>query len=139
MTAVSPPPRVPCPTCPYRRDTPPGIWEAAEYDKLPHYDRETWAQPSSLFMCHQADGRLCGGWVAVHDMAESLALRFAVIDGTISPDDFARILDYAPGVPLYSSGAEAAAAGKAGLHGRLSPAASAAIDKLTRVRAARAH
>jgi hypothetical protein len=54
---------------------PSGIWAAEEYDKLPLYDGETFEQAPHLFMCHQRDGSLCGGWLACHDPHELLALR----------------------------------------------------------------
>ena len=45
--------KVPCGSCPYRRDVPSGIWEQHEYDKLPEYDGQTWEQNPALFLCHQ--------------------------------------------------------------------------------------
>ena len=58
--------RAPCQSCPYRQDVPSGIWEAQEYEKLIPYDNPTWAQPTKLFLCHQADGCLCRGWLDTH-------------------------------------------------------------------------
>lgn len=98
--------RVPCGSCPYRRNVPSGIWERHEYDKLPDYDAPTWAQPTSLFMCHQNDGKLCAGWVACHG-AELLALRLAAARGTLDPSVFA----YETEVAVFRSGAEALAHG----------------------------
>jgi hypothetical protein len=34
----------PCSSCPYKRDTPPGIWAEHEYEKLPAYDGSTLEQ-----------------------------------------------------------------------------------------------
>lgn len=103
------PPKVPCGSCPYRKDVPPGIWAREEYQKLPLYDAETWAQPPGLFMCHQKDGCLCGGWLAAHDRDHLLALRVA--GHRLAPE----VWDYAPGVPVFESGAAAAAHGIAGI------------------------
>ena len=111
MTSV-PAPR-PCGSCPYRRDVPSGVWAEDEYAKLPPYDGESWEQPFGVFYCHQADGRVCAGWAAVHPMTESLALRLAAASGRIPPEEFEAILDYTTDVPLFGSGAEAAAHGLA--------------------------
>jgi hypothetical protein len=53
----------PCPTCPYRRDVPSGIWQASEYSKLPRYDNDVPDQlaagATGLFYCHSApDGAI---------------------------------------------------------------------------------
>jgi hypothetical protein len=99
--------RVPCGSCPYRRDVPSGIWERLEYDKLPAYDGPIWAQPLALFMCHQRDGNLCAGWLACHDPAELLALR---LPNRGEPIDSA-VFIYQTTVPVFPSGAEARAHG----------------------------
>lgn len=122
------PPKVPCGTCPYRRDVPAGLWRAEEYAKLPPYDRETGQQPAELFMCHQQDGHLCGGWLMTHDRDHLLALRFR--GHHCDPS----IWDYAPKVEVFSSGAEAAAHGRSGIE-KPSPAAQRKIDGLVRQRA----
>jgi hypothetical protein len=101
----------PCGSCPYRRDVPSGVWAPDEYAKLPPYDDETWEQPAGMFLCHQQDGRLCAGWVGCHDMDESLAIRLAA--GSLSEDDLEAIRSYESPVPLFASGAEAAAHGLA--------------------------
>ena len=101
------PSRAPCGTCPYRRDVPAGIWHESEYAKLPPYDRETWQQPAQLFYCHQNDGHLCAGWVGCHDTQHLLSMRINRVD----PSTF----DYVSPVPLFSSGAEAAAHGISGI------------------------
>lgn len=98
-------PKVPCGSCPYRRDVPSGIWDASEYAKLSAYDGETWEQPPALFMCHQQDGQLCGGWLACHGPEELLALR--VHAHQLCPS----VWRYAPRTPVFASGAEAAAHG----------------------------
>lgn len=107
------PPR-PCTSCPYRRDTPAGVWAAEEYEKLLSY-----ADPNNptlgVFLCHHSDlnqpGRqaVCRGWLAVEP--DCIAVRLAVVRGQIPPDAPWEPVD----VPLYESGAEAAAAGMAGV------------------------
>jgi hypothetical protein len=121
----------PCGSCPYRRDVPSGVWDPDEYAKLPPYDNETAAQPVTAFLCHQQDGRLCAGWVAVHDMDESLGLRMAAAAGLLTREQYEEALDYTTDVPLFASGAEAAAHGLAEVAdpGR---AARATVEKLRR-------
>lgn len=104
------PAKRPCATCPYRRDVPSGVWEPSEYARLPAYDNDTPYQPHAVFGCHQRDGRMCAGWVGCHDMGESLALRFAAFTD-LAPAVIEACLDYATDVPLWGSGAEAAAHG----------------------------
>lgn len=101
----------PCVSCPYRTDVPSGVWAEAEYAKLPAYDRATMDQPLAPFLCHQRNRRLCSGWVGCHDMNQSLGLRAAVSMGALSIDDCEACLDYVSPVPLFASGAEAAAHG----------------------------
>lgn len=126
MTDLPRPSKAPCGTCPYRRDVPAGVWDASEYEKLPAYDGETWAQPPALFFCHQNDGHLCAGWAGCHDTDHLLALRFH----RVAPETFG----YVSPVPLFSSGAEAAAHGLSGID-RPDARALAAIDKLAARRA----
>ncbi len=134
MTGLRPRPR-PCPSCPYRRDVPSGIWAPEEYAKLPPYDGETGQQAEAgafrLFTCHQGDEMLCAGWVGCHDMAESLAVRlhWRKIDADA-------VFGYTSPVPLFGSGAEAAAHGLRDASA-VSAAADAAIGKIERVRALR--
>lgn len=101
MSAIQAP-KVPCGSCPYRKDVPSGVWTASEYEKLPDYDAETWAQPTQLFMCHQRDGCLCGGWLATHGPQNLLALR--IHHRLVDPS----VWDYAPDVEVFASGLEAA-------------------------------
>lgn len=117
------PGKAPCGTCPYRCDVPAGIWSADEYGKLPLYDGETWEQPLALFFCHQQDGRLCAGWVACHDTDHLLSMRFH----RVAPETF----DYQSPVPVFSSGAEAAAHGLSEINAP-GERARLAIDKLLR-------
>lgn len=123
----------PCGSCPYRRDVPSGVWAEEEYAKLPRFDQLTWQQPPAAFFCHQQDGRLCAGWVGCHDMDESMGLRFALAHELITSEDFVAALEYVSPVPLWDSGAEAAAHGMAAIE---NPDAKArrTIDKLTQRR-----
>lgn len=96
----------PCPSCPYRRDVPSGIWAAEEYAKLPGYDGDVPDQliagATGLFHCHSQQEHLCAGWVGCHDMANSLAMRLQWRD--VDP----AVFEYSSPVPLFASGAEAA-------------------------------
>lgn len=125
MTSLLAPPKRPCGSCPYRRDVPSGIWAAEEYAKLPAYDGPTWAQPPALFMCHQQDGCLCGGWLAAHDREQLLTLR--IHRHRLDPG----VWDYEPGVPVFGSGAQAAAHGIAEIVNP-GPEAQRKIDGLLR-------
>lgn len=134
------PAKRPCGSCPYRRDVPSGVWNESEYAKLPRYDGTTSEQMAAgaltAFACHQQNGRLCAGWVGCHDMNESLGLRMAVRIGTVSPEGWEDAMDYVSPVPLFASGAEAAAHGMAeveepGVHARRT------IDRLERKRGSR--
>jgi hypothetical protein len=101
--------KVPCGSCPYRKDVPSGIWARSEYDKLSLYDGPTWAQHHALFLCHQRDGCLCAGWLACHDPGELLALRLHSRTGSTRIDP--AVYDYKTNVPVFASGAEARAHG----------------------------
>jgi len=122
------PPKVPCGSCPYRRDVPAGIWHPAEYAKLPRYDGETWEQPPGVFLCHQRDGCLCGGWLMTHDRDHLLSLRLAARH--LDPS----VWEYAPDVVVFKSGAAAAAHGMSGVE-HPSPAARRKISGLIRQKA----
>lgn len=102
--------KAPCKSCPYRRDVPSGVWAAVEYDKLPTYDGGTPEQLEAgglgLFMCHTEGGKLCAGWVGCHDMNNLLAVRLSTHN--LDP----ALWDYKSPVPLFESGAAAAAHGK---------------------------
>lgn len=130
MTLV--PARRPCGSCPYRRDVPSGVWDETEYAKLPEYDLETAYQPPGAFFCHQQDGRLCAGWVAVHDMDNCLGIRLLLsLRRDVTDEERNSIIDYSTDVPLFDSGAEAAAHGQRDL---LRPGGDAVriIGRLTR-------
>jgi hypothetical protein len=109
-------PPSPCNTCPFRRDTPPGIWAEEEYRKLPAYDPD----PSRLipelavFHCHQENATgvptVCRGWLACFGW-DIVAVRLAVFRGAIPAEE----VEAPCPVPLYNSGAEACKAGMAGV------------------------
>jgi hypothetical protein len=122
------PAKAPCGSCPYRRDVPSGVWDASEYAKLPDYDAPTALQPPGLFLCHQADGRVCAGWAGCHDGNELLALRLAALQG-MSPQEIAATRGYTSPVPLFGSGREAAEHGMAGIDDP-GPKARRAIERL---------
>lgn len=137
-SSLQPPAQRPCESCPYRRDVPAGIWASEEYAKLRRYDAETPGQPTGLFQCHRtgADApirRICAGWVGCHEAEDLLALRLAVLDGSIDGTTYRTVVDYVSPVPLFPSGSDAAAHGEAGIH---APAEQARrlIDKITRAR-----
>jgi hypothetical protein len=118
---------------------PSGVWAAEEYAKLRAYDEPTFSQPTAVFLCHQHDradqaARICGGWAGCHDGDELLALRVGVSAGEITVATADAIRDYVSPVPLFGSGAEAAAHGLREIH-RPGVAACTAMDKITRVRA----
>ena len=119
------PGKAPCGTCPYRRDVPSGVWDASEYVKLPRYDGEIYEQllanAVGLFFCHQSDGHLCAGWVACHDMTNTLATRLH----EVHPSTY----DYRSPVPVFASGEEAAEHGMDGID-EPDARARAAIRKL---------
>ena len=105
------PAKNPCGSCPYRKDAPSGLWHPDEYAKLPAYDNPTFAQPPAMFGCHQNTGALCSGWCGTHDMDENLALRIGAASGDISVDDIDAARTYTSPVPLFATGADAAAHG----------------------------
>ena len=129
MTAI--PAKNPCGSCPYRQDVPSGVWAKEEYDKLPAYDNDTGEQPFAAFYCHQQDGRLCAGWVGCHDMRNNLGLRMAASMGHLSIEEYDAALSYKTDVPLWPSGAAAAAHGKAEI-AHPSERAERVIEKVSR-------
>jgi hypothetical protein len=126
------PRKTPCPTCPYRRDVPSGIWSASEYDNLPLFDGSTAEQAAAgahrVFFCHQRTGEVCAGWAGCHDMDENLAIRLSRENL-----DIGAIRRYESPVPLFGSGAEAAEHGKRNI-ANPSPAAREKVAQLMRLR-----
>lgn len=127
MTGLHAAPR-PCVTCPYRRDTPAGIWDPDEYAKLADYDNEH-EPPLATFHCHQENATgvptVCRGWLSVHH--DSVAVRLACSVGKLTVEQRDAHVD----VELYETGTEAMDAGLAGCDDP-SPAARAAASKLIR-------
>lgn len=123
------PPARPCGSCPYRRDVPSGVWHREEYEKLEQYDGDIGEQivkeAFGLFMCHQRDGCLCGGWLQTHDPCELIALR---LHRNVDPS----VWDYRSDVETFSSGAEAAAHGLRDIENP-GPEARALMRKLGRL------
>lgn len=127
---------LPCASCPYRLDVPSGVWDAAEYDKLPDYDGSTGEQAMAgafgVFMCHSTPGMVCAGWAGCHDMEENLALRLAAaVDPAV---DIEAVRAYECPVPLFASGAEAAGHGKRDIEEPSSRARAKVLD-IVKVRA----
>jgi hypothetical protein len=119
-------PTSPCTSCPYRKDTPPGVWHEDEYNKLALYDGHFQVKGSNVsdfelqnvpplivFLCHHSPtisrDAVCRGWLTVH--SESIAVRLAMMNGQVTPEEvYADVKE-----ELYASGAEAAKAGKKGI------------------------
>ena len=102
----------PCSSCPYRRDTPPGVWDRTEYEKLRRFDEGAENPDFATFLCHHttADNEICcRGWLAVH--RESVAVRLTMLKGATTPDQVYADVK----TPLYATGNEAADAGIAGI------------------------
>lgn len=123
------PRRTPCASCPYRKSVPSGIWHPSEYAKLERYDAPMPEQPVAVFTCHQGDHDACAGWLGHRDPTDLLAVRLGIVAGHVDVS----CAEYTTSVPLFSSGAEAAAHGTADT---LDPsdAARTAIEKIVRTR-----
>jgi hypothetical protein len=80
---------------------------------LADFDKPTDEQPISYFACHATTEFICHGWAVVHGRQEDdhdlLGLRVLAAMGAFDYDDLAQIEE---GVPLFSSGTEAAEHGK---------------------------
>lgn len=122
--------RAPCQSCPYRRDVPSGIWEAEEYEKIIPYDNPTWAQPPKVFLCHQANGCLCRGWLDTHG-DQLLGLRLGCYKGEVDPEEVNQALSEDPATPVFASAAEAAKHGRRSIKrpGRKAMAMAAKIER----------
>lgn len=102
----------PCPSCPYVVNTPSGVWDRSEYEKLPLYDLPTEQQPFGVFLCHDGDAEsiLCCGWYEVHSQQtgphDLLSLRIAE-----SLKGFRRDSHQPSGANLHASGRAACDAG----------------------------
>jgi hypothetical protein len=95
----------PCASCPYRKDSPSGLWAGDEYAKLLAYDGDMLDQlamgATATFGCHQKDGNLCAGWVAAHGAENLLSLR--VQGDKVPPETW----NYTTDVEVFASGREA--------------------------------
>lgn len=122
----------PCKSCPYRQDVPSGVWAENEYEKLPAYDGEIVEQvmkgATGLFLCHQQNSALCSGWLTCHGPENLLAIRLHLEHVE------AEVFDYKTDVPLFASGAEAAAHGVRDIE-EPSEAAHRTMNRLLRKRA----
>lgn len=109
------------------------MWSTGEYDKLPRYDGDIPEQTAdAVFMCHQPTSNateVCSGWLGHRDPSELLAVRLGVLRGDLDSDS----LEYRTDVPLFESGADAAAHGLAN-DGVPGAAGRAVIDKIIRLR-----
>lgn len=126
--------KAPCKSCPYRKDVPSGVWSADEYVKLPTYDGNMAEQGMTggapRFDCHQQDGKLCAGWVGCHGADNLLSLRLiSLYSETLEIDP--EVWNYKSPVPLFKSGAEAAAHGRKAIK-RPGVRARRTIDQLVR-------
>lgn len=129
QVSVQPPARTPCDSCPYRLDVPSGVWSPEHYQLLPLYDQETYAQPASVFLCHQKDGRVCAGWAGCHDMGQSLGVRMGVLMGTFGPETQEALWEYTTPVPLHPTGQAACDHGMRDID-HPSPEATALMNRL---------
>jgi hypothetical protein len=110
------------------------VWAKTEYGKLRDYDGEIAAQAvagaTAPFHCHSSPEKLCSGWLGHRDHpADLLAVRLGYLSGCVSK----AALDYATDVPLFASGAEAAAHGEENIENPGS-AAEEAIRKIVTLR-----
>jgi hypothetical protein len=117
----------PCSTCPYRKDTPPGIWHQSEYEKLRAFDTN---ESIAAFLCHQStatgEPTACRGWLTVH--RESVSVRLAMMHGKVTREQV-----YASTkTPMYATGEKAADAGCSGLKRPSADAVRKARTLLTR-------
>jgi hypothetical protein len=89
----------PCPTCPYRVDTPRGIWELDHYEALTKYDGDIPDQIENgafaSFGCHKDNGHYCRGWIDCHGADNLLAIRLNGLTTRVGP----------PAVEVFESGA----------------------------------
>lgn len=84
-----------------------------------------------MFHCHQGDGDVCSGWLGHRDPIDLLAVRIGLMDGRLDSS----CAEYSTTVPLFASGAEAAAHGMRDMRAP-APAAVDAIRKIVHVRSA---
>lgn len=92
----------PCPSCPFRKDCPSGIWDESEYEHLRIYDGDIGQQivrgATSTFHCHSTPEDLCAGWVGTFGPWELAVLRLH--SDKLDPS----VWDYETSVALHESG-----------------------------------
>jgi hypothetical protein len=103
------------------------VWDESEYAKLPQYDGDMGEQSAAMFGCHQGDGSVCSGWLGHRNPDDLLAVRLGIIRGTVDVS----CAEYTTDVPLFASGAEAAAHGMRDIEAP-GPDAEAVIRKVVR-------
>jgi hypothetical protein len=100
-----------CPTCPYRRGVPSGIWAPEEYELLKRFDGDIGEQAAAgalhPFLCHSSPRNLCAGWAGHRDPMDLHAVRLGIAADRLD----VTCAYYTTDVPLFRSGAEAAAHG----------------------------
>jgi len=97
----------PCKGCPFRRDTPVGIWDWSHYVELQEQDADE--LNGSLFACHKyrllptAERRPCAGWLLDQRRRHlpSIRLRIALISKPAARALLEEVRD--GGCPLYDS------------------------------------
>ena len=101
--------RNPCSSCPYRKDSPSGLWHPEEYEKLRAYDNEDVSLENgnlATFHCHQekisGQDTVCKGWLMVHQ--NTVAVRLCQYRHGIGIDQF----EVDKGIELHESGNAAA-------------------------------
>jgi hypothetical protein len=103
--------RRPCPTCPYRRGVPSGIWAPEEYETLPKFDGDIGEQAAAgatqPFCCHSSPRNLCAGWAGHRNPMDLLAVRLGIAADHLD----VTVAYYTTDVPLFRSGEEAFAHG----------------------------
>jgi hypothetical protein len=91
----------PCPSCPYRKDTPKGVWALDHYEHLTQFDGDIGDQLAAgafaQFGCHYDTGHLCRGWLDCHGHDNLLAMRIS--QRAPLPRDIGPVQ-----VPVYESG-----------------------------------
>jgi hypothetical protein len=132
ISQVYPPDPAACVACPYRVDSPSGLWAADQYDMLRDYDKPYPQQPIASFLCHQQNSKLCAGWLGCHKPEKLLALPFLGVQRMITPEDMDAVQEYVhdPRVKLFTSGKEACEHGKRGIENPSSQTRLAALKMM---------
>lgn len=124
---------MPCDTCPYRRSTPVGIWDPAEYENLQRQDADPFG---STFGCHKDAGKerpaVCRGWLADQKRrgVPSMRLRLQLARDPALQEQFEAVDENDP--DLYSSIAEMSLTNSGAMFPERSPKARLLREKLAR-------